>query len=150
MDSESLPEERLPVSLGALGFFDYAFGVLPILGMLAMGGYAVLVGFALNVLLGLFCLLIFCFFAWLARALWLTTCRRRGRERLKAMRVSIVWRLCGLLVVLMLFGACGLVFQSLWISVAVIGPSYVAIRHVLLIYLDVQKERVHGGVYGGG
>ena len=114
-----------------LAFSSFAFLVveLPLISLLTVG----------------FWLLVY----WIMCGLWHTVMNRRRRDLLRIKRRSIVTRLCILVIAGVLVNVVGaltgLAELSILFMVGVLGPVYVATRHLLLIYLDVQRERVHGG-----
>lgn len=128
---------------------DFVLGVFPLVLWLIVFGLTTLGAFAWAVEAGLVFSGIWAFMYWVARGLLRSVMNLRSRDCLRSKRRSLVVRL-SLFVVLgvltnLVVMLTGLNSITLWLVVWICGPVYVATRHLLLIFLDVQKEKLHGG-----
>ena len=147
MGDDPIPSDTLPVSVGFMAGLDYVVGILPALAVLAYWPVVLDDAMESSSSLGQYAVVVFGLLIWSGTGLWRTASRWRKRARLRALRRSIVYRLITLLLLHALIGyaVLGGIQVLLPVTLGLIGPSYVSVRHLLLIYLDVQKERVHGG-----
>ena len=128
---------------------DLLFGVFPLfLWLIGFGFFTFIMLVMEFVGISFLCLGVWLFSYWVACGLWHTVMNRRRKGLLREKRRSIVVRLCMFVMLGVLGNVLGALSGfdelSIVLLVGVSGPVYVSIRHLFLIYLDMQKEKLHG------
>ena len=137
-------------SMAVFDIVDLVFCMLPLFMAVVMCFIVSFLALVLGVPDLFIPLFLFAFFLfWILRGVYSAAVAPRNRALPRGLRISICVRLVLLIVICVLISAGFLYYEggarAVWVSIGVSFPSMIAVRHLLLLYLSLQKERLNGG-----